>query len=267
MLKNSENQRYNLVIKSNDLIQKTRFSLNVEQQKLILYLISKIKPDDIDFYEYEFSIIDYFKITGTTKGGNTYRIIEEGLQTLADKSMYIYDDNGIKNLVRWLQKVRINEKHGTIIVRFDEDLKPYLLQLKEKFTQYELIYTFCLKSKYSLRAYEYFTSRHYDKLKSYSFKMSIDEFKERVGAESYDLFKNLNTRVIKPIVKEINQYTDKMLTIEPITEKRKVTALNITLASKDVTERRHLRSVINRKLNGNQLTFDDIMGEELLENE
>jgi plasmid replication initiation protein len=97
--------------------------------------------------------------------------------------------------------------------------------------------------------------------------MSIDEFKERVGAESYDLFKNLNTRVIKPIVKEINQYTDKILTIEPIIERRKTTALKITLKTKDMDERLKLRSVINRKLNGNQLTFDNIIGEEILWNE
>lgn len=264
-------QRNHFVVKSNDLIQKTRFRLTTEQQKLILFLISKIKPTDTEFSEYEFTISDYFKITGSADGGQQYKNIEDGLKALADKSMYIYTDEDTKTLVRWLSKVHINAKSGKITVRLDEDLKPYLLQIKERYSQYELIYTFCLKSKYSIRAYEYFNSRHYNKLKPYSFDISIEEFKERVGAENYTEYRDLNSRVIKPIVKEINEYTDKVLIIEPIKEGRTTTALKIMLHSKSTRRRIQLRTVLDEKLGGNQLTlWDDIEmfeGKEIERNE
>ncbi len=36
------------VVKSNDLIQKSRFNLSLQEQKIILYLISKVKPEDTE---------------------------------------------------------------------------------------------------------------------------------------------------------------------------------------------------------------------------
>ena len=60
------------VIKSNDLIQRSRFDLSLQEQKIILYLISQITPYDEEFQLYEFSIADFCKICGIdhTSGGN-----------------------------------------------------------------------------------------------------------------------------------------------------------------------------------------------------
>ena len=251
-------QRHFSVVKSNELIQKSRFSLTAEQQKLILFLISKIKPTDTDFTDYSFTITEYLAITGNTKGGNTYKDIEEGIKVLADKSMWIYGENGEQYLFRWLQNVRINRQSGIITLRLDEFLKPYLLQLKEKYTQYQLIYTFSLKSKYSIRAYEYFLSMQYDKQKAYTFTISVDEFKNRVGAETYKQFKDLNTRVLKPIEKEINDFTDKRIYIEPKKTGRTTTHLEITVISKDVRERLKLIAELDKKYTGNQISLFDL---------
>lgn len=254
-------ERNKIVVKSNDLIQHTRFSLTTEQQKIILYLIAKIKPTDTEFQEYEITVVDYLKITGTTKGGNTYKLITDSLKALADKSMWIYTDEDTTNLVRWLQNVKVNTKTGIITVRLDEELKPYLLQIKNKYTQYELIYTLSLKSKYSIRAYEYLNSKHYNKLVPYSFEIDLDEFKERVGAENYTLYKDLNKRVINPIVSEINQYTDKKLKITPITQGRKTVGLKIDICTKELLERMKIRNEIEEKFKTNQITLFDIYGE------
>ena len=52
------------IVKSNDLIQKSRFQLSLQEQKIILYLISKIKPTDMEFNEYTFEIYDFLKSVG-----------------------------------------------------------------------------------------------------------------------------------------------------------------------------------------------------------
>ena len=51
-----EEVRLARVRKANELIQKSRFSLSLQQQKIILYLISKIQPTDTEFHEYKFEI-------------------------------------------------------------------------------------------------------------------------------------------------------------------------------------------------------------------
>ena len=46
--------RHKTVVKANDLIQKSRFSLSVQQQKIVLYLISQITQFDTEFKLYDF---------------------------------------------------------------------------------------------------------------------------------------------------------------------------------------------------------------------
>lgn len=254
-------QRNQIVVKSNDLIQKTRFTLNTEQQKLILYLISKIKPTDTEFQSYEFTVVDYLKIIGNSKGGETYKTIKESLKVLADKSMWIYNEQNEHVLVRWLQNLKINEQTGIITIRLDEELKPYLLQIKDKYTQYELIYTFSLKSKYSIRAYEYFNSKHYNKSIPYTFTISLNEFKQRVGAENYTVYRDLKRRVINPIVEELNAYTDKNIKIEPIITGRKTTDLQITINTKGLIERMEILSQIEQRFDNNQISLYDVCAE------
>ena len=53
-----EQERNHLVVKHNSLIQKTRYSLTTQQQKVLLYTISKIQPGDDDFKEYVFELKD-----------------------------------------------------------------------------------------------------------------------------------------------------------------------------------------------------------------
>ena len=60
--------------------------------------------------------------------------------------------------IRFLRR-KVGEKNSGIIeLKLNENLKPYLLQLKEKYTEYELIYPMHFKSKYSIRLYVVFIS-------------------------------------------------------------------------------------------------------------
>jgi hypothetical protein len=60
------------VVKANDLIQKSRFSLSLLQQKIVLYLISQISTFDTDFKLYEFDIREFCQVCGIDfdNGGN-----------------------------------------------------------------------------------------------------------------------------------------------------------------------------------------------------
>ena len=56
--------RDKLVVKANELIQKSRFNLSLQQQKIILYLISQIDRNDKEFKLYSFSIQHFCKVCG-----------------------------------------------------------------------------------------------------------------------------------------------------------------------------------------------------------
>jgi plasmid replication initiation protein len=144
--------------------------------------------------------------------------------------------NGKETTVKWIEKPYIDRNSGTIEIKLDNDMKPYLLKLKEKFTEYELIYTLNFKSKYSIRLYEYLKSIHYNKLKEYTTIMSIDEF-QRVLNSTYADFKDFHTRVLKPAFKEINQYSDINFSYDIMKNGRKATDIRLTISTKAVVER------------------------------
>ena len=224
------------VVKSNRLIQQSRFRLNLQQQKIILYLVSQINYNDDDFKLYEFGIMDFCRICGIDSvGGNNYQLLKDSLQQLRDKSLYIMLDDETEALVGWLDKVYLNKRTGTVQVRLDKDLKPYLLHLRENFTRYELVYTLRMKHKVSPRLYEILKSYHYNGMKPYEKEFDIDELRNLLDAnkDTYKKFKYFNSFVLTPAIQEINDQTDIHVTATPLRTGRKVYAVRIRIEHRD----------------------------------
>lgn len=243
-------QRNKVVYKSNKLIQQGKFSLSAQQQKIMLYIISQIQPSDTEFKLYEFNIADFCKVCGIDSGnGNNYKGLKEQIQDICNKSRWITLDNGQETIIRWIDKPYIDKNSGKIKIKLDNDLKPYLLQLKNNFTSYELAYTLNFKSKYSIRFYEYIKSIHYHPLEEYEHVITIEEFKQRLNAEKYSNYRDVNARVITPIIREINDKSDMLVEIEPLLYGRKVAALKIKMKYKGIAEAQRARAAIEYNLN------------------
>lgn len=235
--------------KANSLIQKSHFDLTLQQQKMMLFLISQIKPGDKDFKTYSFNIREFAMITGIdfNSGGN-YALLKQQIQKIADKSVWVKID-GIDTLLRWIEKAKFNEKSGNIEIRLDSDMRPFLLQLKANYCEYDLLFVLGLRSKYALRAYEYFQSVHFDKLKPYKFYISYEELKTRLGAETYNKQDNFARRVLIPAVEEINKYSDKTVSYEKVRKGNAIIGYEFTIQTKDVVSRVETAAAIDRDLN------------------
>ena len=257
------------VFKSNDLIQKSRFNLSLQEQKILLYLISQITPYDEDFQLYEFSVSDFCRICGMspTAGGN-YTELKSAIKSICDKSLWIQLAEGEETLLRWIEKPYINKRSGTIKIRLDKDMKPFLLQLKENFTSYELIFTLKFSSKYSIRLYELICSIHYHDLETYKRNYGLDELRQLLGAENYTTWQALKERVLVPAMNEINKFSDKNLSINPIKKphSRGIIGVELVVSSKDSIQALKLRNEIERDFGYDQLSLWDeieIRGKEM----
>lgn len=232
-----ENKRLSCVVKSNELITNSRFNLSTQQQKIILYLISQINYSDKEFKLYEFDIKDFCEICSIDICGRTYNELKEHIKALRDKSIWIELENGKETLISWIEKPYIDKKNGKIQIRLDEDMKPYLLELKSNFTKYELVYTLNFKSKYAIRLYEYIKSKHYRELYRYDFTIDVEELKKRMGAENYTRFTNFHDRALKPAIAEINAYSDKHIEYDFIYKGRKIIEIDFSITSQDILSR------------------------------
>lgn len=237
-----EDEVYNLtkersfkVVKSNDLIQKARFDLNAQQQKIIYWLISKIQPDDTELKTIDFKLIEFCKICGINyNSGTNYKQIKDAIKKLADKSVWVKTENGAETLVRWIEKPIIN--NGTVKLKIDDDMKPFLINLKQQFTQFELYNVLPMKGKYSMRLYELFKS--FQKLTSCSFK--VDDLKQNLLCENYKRYPDFKRKVIVPAIEEINTVTDISVSFIEIKEGRKVVKLKFFLSKAENPNRRIL---------------------------
>lgn len=249
-----------MVVKSNDLIQKSRFDLSLQEQKIILYLISQIMPNDEEFKLYEFSIQDFCKICGIdhTSGGN-YADLKKAIKEISDKSIWINIDADQETLLRWIEKPYLNKRSGTIKIRLDEDMKPFLLQLKKNFTAYELIFTLRFRCKYSTRLYELVSSIHYRTLETYTKSYTIEELQRIMGAETYKTWQAFKERSLIPAVTEINRYSNKNVSYEVIKKGRSVVGVELTVSSKDSLEAVRIKDEIEKEFGYDQLTLWDDM--------
>lgn len=247
------------VRKSNLLIQKARFSLSLQQQKIVLYLISQIQPWDDDFKTYELNALEFAKVCGLEfSGGKDYEELKEQIRKIADKSMWLLlEDGDSEALVRWIESPVITKKSGIIQLRLNEHLKPYLLQLKEKYTQYQLIYTLHFKSKYSIRLYEFICSIHFHELEEYKRTFKLEYLKKCLDCEGYKDYRDFRRDVLEKAIDEINRYSDKNIGYEPITIGRKVVEIQLTISTKEVVERLKISDEIEKDLGLNQTTLFD----------
>lgn len=215
-----------LVVKHNDLIQKSKYNLTVTQQKLIAYVISLIKPTDKEFKKYEISIADFCELCGIDKN-HFYNEFTAIIDDLDSKSFWVKTDEKIYKF-RWFLKAEYLYKKGKVRVILDDDMKKYLLELTQNFSKYELYNILALKSKYSLRIYELFKSYAYQKKKEFD----IIELKEMLFATHYVNFKDFRNRVLDKAVNDINYYTDLSVSYETRMKGKKVVSIIFFIETK-----------------------------------
>lgn len=226
--------REQLVVKANEVIQKNRYSLNSVEQKIVIYLISKIKPDDKEFSWYDFEIREFCKVCGIDyNNGKNYKDIKKVIENLHAKSFWVETEDGAETLCSWVNKAKLQKGSGKIRIRLDEDLHQYLLGLSSNFTQYYLLSILPMKSQYSSRIYEL--------LKSYAWTgghtFDIDELKRRLMCENYVRFPDFKRKVLDISVREINDFTDIEISWEPIKNGKRIALIKFSIKPRDGWEK------------------------------
>lgn len=203
--------RYNYVAKHNDLIDKAKSDLSVQEMKLVDFIISRIKPTDHKFETVDVSLSDLAKVLKLQKNGKNNINIANSLRNLRRKEIIIKTETGSMVITGWLAAIEI-EQGGRVIMDIDRHLTPYLLELKDKgnYTQYLLNDIVQLGSKYSIALYKFIKMQHgkwgvhHNKDRYQTLSGTLDEWRDMFDApESY------NTSIfmrncVKKAIKEIN---------------------------------------------------------------
>ncbi|HDX9494931.1 replication initiation protein [Bacillus thuringiensis] len=215
----------NIVSKSNTLIE-ANSRLNLVEQKMLLCLASNIEPSDRDFKTYTFPIRQFHDLLGLS-GSTKYTELSKITKELVSKVIEIRIGEELIQ-VSWLSSAIYNKNKGTIDLRFDPLLKPFLLELSSKFTSYRLANVVKLKSTYAIRIYELL--KQYEHIKERT--ISLENLRYYLDAiDVYPNYANFKQRVLKPSQKELNQKTDISFEFEEIKLGRKVQKIRFIIRS------------------------------------
>ena len=146
---------------------------------------------------------------------NTYRKLLK--ITLAEE-----DENQIEETTIF-SKYKILKSEKMVILKLNKDFEHILNKLENNYTEHELLEYTSLKSDYSQLTYAFLKKWNTTK----KVKISILDFREKLGVpNSYDT-SNFNRQVLKPIMEELPQYFPN-LKLEKIKTGKKVTSLKFT---------------------------------------
>lgn len=203
-----------VVRQSNELIEASYKIASIGEGRLMRMLIAQIKPDDEDFKTYRIGVADFARFFGITHN-SIHEQIEKSARALREREIYIRKGKSWFS-TGWLSSAKYTEGSGFIEVRFDSELKPYLLGLKGYFTQYELEKVVNFKSGYAMRLFELLKKEQFKADGKGYFKRSFeyDELRSLVGIDKseYREFSDFRKRVIDSSVKEINANPDIQIT-------------------------------------------------------
>lgn len=209
---------------SNNFID-ARYDMSSLEQKIVLINISTIGFEDTEFKRNMFAVRDLATLMDVSPE-LLYRELPKICDNLLSKVFEIRSKDGDK----WFKFNLLSSAlygNGIVVFKFNDEAKPFLLQLKSLFTSFSLNNILHLDSKYSLRIYQLCKSNSYKKECYYS----LEDFKKNLvlTQKSYNQFGNITAKVITPALNEINKKTDITLEYIPVKQGRKVIGLKFII--------------------------------------
>lgn len=187
-------------------------ALKLNSAKLIRAAIMQIVKEDEDLNPYIITIKEFADLLQIDIS-NVYKCADEITNDIIRNPVYIKKIDG-KNIkwikIPWVTRCEYNSDMG-IAIKLNDELKPFLINLKKHYTQYTLQEVLAMKSVYAIRIFEMIQSRIMSKVlpkKGTEIEISVQEIKECCDcADKYSTFSNFKIKVLDKAKEEINRVT------------------------------------------------------------
>jgi plasmid replication initiation protein len=201
------NSQSGVVVKSNDFV-KAKLDWTTVEHRIILTMIAQLRKKDSEF-EYQRVRLKKIIERSGSKSNDLYSRAEEICDKLLDQKVKIRDEteSGERQYRGYnlMSACKYVEGSGAIRAKFNPDMRPFLLELKRRFTMYRLQFVMRLSSPYAIRLYEIIKMRQDLRF----VEMTIEELRETLSVEhKYDRFTDLKKHILEPVRKELKKKCD-----------------------------------------------------------
>jgi len=232
-----KNSRENQVIVQHNYLIEARYNLSLQEKRLMYWLASQSKADDENFKEHELPIREFAKLVDV-RGDHLYKELKLITHKLMNKILTIQSltDRSFSK-VHMLSGTKYDDKSGIIKLSFHPYLKPYMLQLKDRFTKINLGDILGLKSVHAVRIYELL--KQYESVGTR--EITLSELRECCGLEEtqYKKFNGIKRDILERAKKEINEKTDIFISYEEEKRARKITSIRFSIKKNPEYKKTH----------------------------
>ena len=190
------------VVKQDYHLVNARYKLNTSEIKFIMTAIAQINSDDKEFQEYEIKVSELEQKL-QVKQNETY--LKQFAKKILSKPLEIPAEDGWI-VVNWFADIEYVRGQAKFKVTISEKLKPYLLELKERFVKYNLKYILPLTSNYSIRIYQLL--KEYQKLEKRTFTVAELQELLQVPKSYIKSYKDFKKNVLKVAYEELKEHCD-----------------------------------------------------------
>lgn len=203
-------QRRATVTQGNALARSAQ-QMTLYEKRLVYVAIASISRDQTDFVTTDIPVAELERLFGVNTKA-IYKIAKDTALSLLERTILIGSDTDGWTAFQWVSRARYVPSHkhpsrnATLQITFHEDLKPYLLQLRENFNTVPLLQLLSIPSFNSSRLFELLHHDSFRGQKSF-LTYEIEDLKKRIGLEGkYAKFKDFRY-VLDRAVSDLATYT------------------------------------------------------------
>ena len=203
------------IVKQDYHLVNAKYKLNTSEIKFIMTVLAQVDKDDVDFKEYEIKISE---LEAKLQSEQNETRLKQFAKKILSKPLEVPTNDGWV-IFNWFEHIEYLRGHSKFKVSISKKLKPYLLELKERFVKYNLKYILPLTSNYSIRLYQLL--KEYETLTRRTF--TVTELQDLLQVPpSLKIYNRFKEKVLVIAEKELIENCDIFFEFEEIKDGRKI---------------------------------------------
>lgn len=196
-----------------------RYEMSETERNLFYMVVAQVKREDPPTKLYQVSVKEMAEITGSDElKFDAYRRATERLNGRVFKTTL---PNGNYFHGSFIASAEYKKRMGIIEIELSQKIRPFYVDLNERFTKIQLVAALSLNSAYAKRIFELLCM--FKNMKDKTFRREVVELKamlsiidEKTGKDTYPDWTKFKTNVLDVAAKEINGHTDISFSYKPI---------------------------------------------------
>jgi len=192
-----------------NVLTQSRYDFTLVEKRAIYYIIREVRRRYVEKTDGQRNLFDNLEIKISTTELQRHNLelkeVYKALVNLRKKTLYIETEDNVLG-VGYINYFNHKKYENFIEVEVSKKILPFLVELAEQYTEYDLVIAITLQTKYSQRFYEYCSQ--YRNL-GY-FKMQVEDLRRKLMLEEkYPRYALLKKNVLEIAQKELQALYDK----------------------------------------------------------